>query len=153
MWIELAVSAFPEAEFAPPASSEAIGDIERLSGRPVPDDLRALLSQSDGVLGDLSMDVVWPARRIADDNAYFRADASFAELYQPFDGLLFFGDNGGGDQFAFLADDPDAGVVVWEHETDVRRKVADNLADYLRQILSSDGDEWPAPDAACEPIR
>ena len=41
-----------------------------------------------------------------------------------------------------MADDPRAGVVVWEHETDVRRKGADNLADYLRQILSSEGDEW-----------
>jgi hypothetical protein len=108
----------------------------------VPADLRTLLSETDGLLGESWLDVVWTAERIADDNVLFRADDSFAQLYQPFDGLLFFGDNGGGDQFAFMADDPRAGVVVWEHETDVRRKVADDLADYLRQILSSDGDAW-----------
>ena len=141
MWIELAVSAYPQAELAP---REHRGDhghraaVECLGSG----GSRALLSETDGVLGESSLDVVWTAQRIADDNALFRATTSFAELYQPFDGLLFFGDNGGGDQFAFKADDLRAGVVVWEHETDVRRKVADDLADYLRQILSSDGDEW-----------
>jgi cell wall assembly regulator SMI1 len=141
VWVELAVSAYPQAGLAPPASIEAIGDLERRLGVSVPADLRGLLSETDGVLGEFE-DVVWTAKRIADGNALFRADDSFAELYQPFDGLLFFGDNGGGDQFAFMTDDPRAGVVVWEHETDIRRKVADDLADYLRQILSSDGDEW-----------
>ncbi|MCU7731175.1 SMI1/KNR4 family protein [Actinoplanes sp. KI2] len=142
VWIEVVVSACPEAELAPPVNAEAISDIERRLGDSVPADLRALLFETDGVLGEYALDVVWTAKRIAEDNARFRADASFAELYQPFDGLLFFGDNGGGDQFAFVVDDPRAGVVVWEHETDCRRKVADGLADYLRQILSSDGDEW-----------
>jgi cell wall assembly regulator SMI1 len=146
VWIELAVAAYPQAELAPPASTEAISDIEQRLGVSVPVDLRALLSETDGVLGEYSLDVVWTAKRIADDNARFRADASFADLYQPFDGLLFFGDNGGGDQFAFMTDDLGAGVVVWEHETDVRRKVADDLADYLRQILTSDGDEWYVDD-------
>ena len=142
VWIDVVVSACPQAPFAPPAGGAAISEIERRLGDPVPADLRALLSQTDGVLDEYASDVVWTAGRIAEDNALFRADASFAELYQPFTGLLFFGDNGGGDQFAFVVNDPQAGVVVWEHETDSRRRVADDLADYLRQILSSDGDEW-----------
>ncbi|MCA2212588.1 SMI1/KNR4 family protein [Jidongwangia harbinensis] len=142
MWVELAATAYPEAEFAPLASTEAINDIERRLGDSVPADLRALLLETDGVLGEWALDVVWTAQRIAEDNAQFRTDPSFAELYQSFDGLLFFGDNGGGDQFAFVADDLRAGVMVWEHETDTRRKVADSLADYLGQILTSEGDEW-----------
>jgi cell wall assembly regulator SMI1 len=138
----LALSAYPQAEFAPPASAEAIGEIELRLGSSVPEDLRALLRESNGVLGEYSVDAVWTAERIADDNAAFRADASFAQLYQPFDGLLFFGDNGGGDQFAYRADDPQAGIIVWDHETDDRRKVADDLADYLRQALPCEGDDW-----------
>ena len=31
----------------------------------------------------------------------FRANADFAELYMPFDALLFFADAGNGDQFAY----------------------------------------------------
>lgn len=145
MWIDVVISAYPQAEFAPPASAEAISDIERRLGSSIPPDLRALLLETDGVLGEHALHVVWTAKCIAEDNALFRADDSFAELYQSFEGLLFFGDNGGGDQFAFVVDDLRAGVVVWEHETDSRRKVADGLADYLRQILSSEGDEWYNP--------
>jgi hypothetical protein len=57
-----------------------------------------------------------PARRIADDNIEFRTFPDFAQLYQPFDGLMFFGDNGGADQFALRPDEPEAGVFVWGHD-------------------------------------
>ncbi|GGQ77509.1 SMI1/KNR4 family protein [Couchioplanes azureus] len=142
MWVELALSVYPEVELFERARSEDIDRIERIVGAPLPADLRGLLLETDGMLGEYSLDVVWNARRIADDNASFRANASFADLYQPFDDLLFFGDNGGGDQFAFMPHDPQAGVIVWQHENDNRRKVAEDLSDYLRKILSSEGDEW-----------
>nr|WP_280703686.1 hypothetical protein [Kitasatospora sp. GP82] len=48
------------------------------------------------------MDTVWAIEQIVEQNLYFRSDGSFARLYMPFDALLFFGDNGGGDQFAFV---------------------------------------------------
>lgn len=142
MWIELVTAASTEAELAPPAAAGAIDEIETRLGQQLPADLRALLLETDGVAGEFGEDLVWTAERIADDNASFRSDASFADLYEPFDKLLFFGDNGGGDQFAFVPGEPEAGVLVWEHETDVRRKVAEDLADYLRQILTADGDDW-----------
>jgi cell wall assembly regulator SMI1 len=142
MWIDLAAGLFAEAEFAPPADRAALDEVERGLGQSLPAELRALLTETDGLLGDLSLDVVWTAGRILADNQAFRTDEDFAELYAPFDGLLFFGDNGGGDQFAFLTDAPGEGVSVWEHETDTRRRVADGLEDYLRRILTADGDDW-----------
>lgn len=142
MWIELARGLFPEARFAPPADGAALQDVERDLGQSLPAELRALLAETDGLLGELSLDVVWPAARILADNLDFRTDEGFAEVYAPFDGLLFFGDNGGGDQFAFLTDSPREGVFVWEHESDTRRKVADGLEDYLRRALTADGDDW-----------
>ncbi|MEV4508388.1 SMI1/KNR4 family protein [Dactylosporangium sp. NPDC049525] len=142
MWIELITELFPEAEFAPPADRAALDDLEQALGQRLPVGLRELLAEADGVLGDLNLDVVWSAERILADNQAFRTSEDFAELYAPFDGLLFFGDNGGGDQFAFLTDAHGEGVFVWEHETDTRRKVADDLADYLRRILTADGDDW-----------
>ncbi|WP_327011039.1 SMI1/KNR4 family protein [Dactylosporangium sp. NBC_01737] len=142
MWIELITELSPEAQFAPPAGPGALDEVERGLGQPLPAQLRELLAESDGALGELSLDVVWSAGRILADNQAFRISEDFAELYAPFDGLLFFGDNGGGDQFAFLTDAHGEGVFVWEHETDTRRKVADDLADYLRRILTADGDDW-----------
>lgn len=122
--MELAAEAYPEARFAAPAPGPAIDDIECRLGQRVPSDLRELLLETDGVLGEFSLDAVWTAGRIAHDNASFRSNPEFARLYRPFDTLLFFGDNGGGDQFAFVPADPGAGVVVWEHGTDRRRTVA-----------------------------
>ncbi|MFF5228670.1 SMI1/KNR4 family protein [Dactylosporangium sp. NPDC000521] len=98
--------------------------MEQGLGRPVPADLRDLLAETDGLRGEWGLDVIWPAARILAGNQQFRTFEDFAELYAPFDGLLFFGDNGGGDQFAYLADAPTEGIFVWEHETDTRRRVA-----------------------------
>ena len=142
MWIELAEAAHAGMLTAPAAEPSAVDTIEQRLGAPVPADLRALLLESDGLRDSSLLDVVWPAGRIVQDNADFRSYEDFAELYQPFDDLIFFGDNGGGDQFAVRPAEPAAGIFVWDHETDERRKVAEDLADYLRRILTSDGDAW-----------
>src|SRR4051812_16179542 len=133
MWKEMIWSAFPDAEFSPPARTEEVDQIERELGQPVPMDLRSLLMESNGVLGEWSIDIVWPAERVVKDNKNFRTHEGFSELYQPFDGLMFFGSNAGGDQFAYVVNAPEEGVFVWEHESDERRKVADDLADYLQK--------------------
>lgn len=141
MWVEIISAVFPGAQFAPPATRELVAEVERGLGQSIPPDLRDLLMESNGVETPY-VHVVWSAERILADNRSFRADEGLAELYEPFNGLLFFGDNGGGDQFAFAADDSTSGVLVWEHDDDTRRVVAENLVDYLRRRLTSDGDEW-----------
>ncbi|MDH6130500.1 SMI1/KNR4 family protein [Kitasatospora sp. GP82] len=72
------------------------------SGGELPAGLRQLLLESNGIIGQTSVDTVWAIEQIVEQNLYFRSDGSFARLYMPFDALLFFGDNGGGDQFAFV---------------------------------------------------
>jgi hypothetical protein len=141
MWTELISTLLPDAEFRSPAEDEALHQVEHRLDWPLPEDLRSLLREADGVLGAGAVDVIWPAERIAEDNHEFRHQEAFAELYEPFDELLFFADNGGGDQFAYTRN-PQDGIMVWDHETDERRKVADDLADYLRRRLPSDGDVW-----------
>ncbi|BAU85302.1 SMI1/KNR4 family protein [Streptomyces laurentii] len=65
----------------------------------------------------------------------------------PFDPLLFFGEAGNGDLFAFLAriDRPD--VVVWNHELDSRTWVAPSLTTYLDWRLSG------RIELSCRPAR
>ena len=141
MWNQLISRLYEDAEFAAPASREAIDQIERWLGPPVPSELRDLLRHTDGVRAEHGSGLVWPTRKIIERNSQFRQDADFAELYMSFDQLLFFGDDGGGNQFAHVqvpAERPD--VFMWDHETDERRWVARSLADYLQRRAGDD--DW-----------
>lgn len=92
--------------------------VESTLGQPLPPQLAGLLRECNGVRGRYGLDVVWSAERIAKDNADFRSAQDFTELYMPFEPLMFFGDNGGGDQFAFVRTPQRDEVFVWDHETD-----------------------------------
>ncbi|MEV6205729.1 SMI1/KNR4 family protein [Kitasatospora sp. NPDC051914] len=142
MWREAALGAFPGAEFCRPAQVVALADAEHRLGRGLPAELRQLLLESNGIVGRSAVDTVWPVEQIVEQNLLFRSDGSFAELYMSFDALLFFGDNGGGDQFAFVQTPRRPDVFVWEHETDSRRWVARDLMDYLGRSLAESGDDW-----------
>lgn len=144
MWRELIGRLYGDAEFAGPASEEEINQIERQLGQSVPVELRELLRQTDGVRADYGSGLVWSVQEILKANTEFRRSADFAELFMSFDQLMFMGDNGGGDQFAYVrvpAVRPDE-VFVWDHETDERKWVASSLKDYLERRAGSDGDDW-----------
>ncbi|MFI6875181.1 SMI1/KNR4 family protein [Streptomyces sp. NPDC050400] len=142
MWRELILELSADAELAEPATSGALADVERVLGQPLPGDLALLLRECNGVRGDYGTDVVWSAERMAEENAAFRTSADFAELYMPFEPLMFFGDNGGGDQFAFVRVPAREDVFVWDHETDGRSWAANGLEDYLRRAMEDSGDWW-----------
>jgi hypothetical protein len=146
MWKELILELWDAAVFGGESSAGTVRSMESRVGNPFPSDLVELLSEADGVLGEFLVSVVWPVERIVEDNIDFRTRSDFAELYGSFDSLLFFGDNGGGDQFAFSVDPAVPGIYAWIHETDERRIVANDLRDYLTKVLISDGDEWYSED-------
>ncbi|WP_226358050.1 MULTISPECIES: SMI1/KNR4 family protein [unclassified Pseudonocardia] len=142
MWIELAQRLFDVVEPARPASPDDVDAIGTELGHEVPPDLRALLLETDGLHGRHGAALVHPARQIVDDNLALRRDPGLAELYLPFDQLIFFADNGGGDLFGFPALPNRPEVVVWDHETDSRHRVAGSLRDYLIRRAGGDGDDW-----------
>jgi len=125
--------------FAHPAASASIQAAEVEIGTRLPDELSEFLSESNGVAGTHALALVWPIQRIAADNVAFRRNAEFHKLYMPFEPLLFFGDAGNGDQFAYAIT---AGVVrrtdifVWDHENDSRTWVAPCLLRYLEWFLN-----------------
>lgn len=104
--------------------------------------LTALLLETDGIVGEYGTDVVWSLERIVEQNLLFWAPDTFPGLYMPFDPLLFFGDNGGGDQFAFVLTPERPDIFVWDHETDSRLWAARELKDYLHRSLAGAGDWW-----------
>ncbi|MBO8196022.1 SMI1/KNR4 family protein [Streptomyces oryzae] len=144
MWRDMIRRLYQDAEFSAPAADAEIDHIERRLGQPVPDALRGLLRESNGVRDEYGAGLVWSVREIVEQNAEFRANSDFSAHYMSFEQLMFMADNGGGDQFAFVrvpAGRPDD-VFVWDHETDERKRVALSLADYLDRRARSDGDDW-----------
>lgn len=83
-------------------------------------------------------EMIWPAAEIERRNREFRANPDFRSLYMPFDHLLFFGDDGGGDQFAFAIDADGEirklDVFRWEHESDSRSWFAGRLEQFFERI-------------------
>jgi hypothetical protein len=130
-WRQLISSAVPDAEFANTASEQQLAAVEHALGIQLPPELRELLLELNGLRGNYGAEIVWPAEEIHKRNQEFRTSEAFKELYMPFDNLLFFGDDGGGDQFAFpihrdgLIHKRD--VFRWKHETDERIWLANCL--------------------------
>ncbi|MFE1593091.1 SMI1/KNR4 family protein [Nocardia sp. NPDC058705] len=144
MWEDLIRELYEDAEFAPAASAAEIDQVEGRLGQPVPNELRDLLRHTNGVHAEGQSGLVWSVEEIIESNTQFRHDVALAELYMSFDQLMFFGDNGGGDQFAYvrLPSEENTGVYAWDHETDDRKWVANSLIDYLRRRAGADGDGW-----------
>lgn len=138
-WFKTLQDLSPSIERTSGASTADISACEQALGVALPDDLKALLTESNGVLGEYELGLVWPAERIKSENLQFRSDPNFPELYMPFDSLLFFGDAGNGDQFAFpiqagAARRPD--IFVWSHEDDSRTWIAPSLGKFLQWWFS-----------------
>ena len=78
---------------------------------------------------------MWSASQIERENRQFRTYPDFRALYMPFDALLFFADDGAGDQFAFAIHADGRvhknDVYRWDHETDARSWFAGRLEQYL----------------------
>jgi len=135
MWKELIQKITEVCEFRAPAPVDRLDAAEAKLGVKFPDDLRSLLGESDGVEGEYGLGLIWPLDRIVQDNLHFRRSEGFRNIYMPFDHLLFFGDAGNGDQFAFpiRADGMihRFDVFAWNHEDDSRNWIAPSLKIFL----------------------
>ncbi|TDT97279.1 SMI1/KNR4 family protein SUKH-1 [Streptomyces sp. 846.5] len=131
MWTDLVAALPVVAILHPPASEAALRDAAEALGHPLPEELVALLRESDGVEGEYGLGLIWPVERIVAVNRALRDDPALERLYMPFDPLLFFGDAGNGDQFALVPMTTRPDVFAWNHEDDSRTWVAPGLAKYL----------------------
>ena len=92
----------PGPEFFAGATSDELADAERQLGVPLPDDLKDLLAETDGVLVSFGQHLIWSIAEIVRRNLEMRTAPPYWEEYMPFDHLLFFGDAGvDGILFAF----------------------------------------------------
>lgn len=106
---------------------------------PVPDELRALWQEANGVR-DRYGPMIWSTQAIIEENLELRAYPDQNDLYMTFESMLCFMDDGGGDLFFFpiqadgRVNRPD--IFVWKHETDSREWVASSLRQFVEARLS-----------------
>jgi hypothetical protein len=132
-----------DARFGLPANPAEVARAENDLELALPAELKLLLGECDGVVADYGTNIVWSASELLQRNQEMRDADSFRDLYMPFGNLLFFGDDGGGDLFAFAVQGngsicrPD--IFRWEHETDGRIWFASSLKDFFGRCLSQEG--------------
>jgi SMI1 / KNR4 family (SUKH-1) len=141
-WKILVSKLIDDAEFGGPADEVRLAAVDGSGGVPLPPDLTDFLSEANGLTADYGSGVIWPVEDILRRNREFRSSPDFLGLYMPFDNLLFFGDDVGGDQFAFAIQADGRihrrDIFRWEHESDARSWYASHLEQYLDRRLSSD---------------
>jgi hypothetical protein len=138
-WKILVTRLTDEAEFAPPADEGRLRELGHGLGLTIPLALREFLLEADGLTADYS-EMIWTVADIEQRNREFRTFPDFRSLYMPFDHFLFFGGDGGGDQFAFAIDADGEirklDIYRWEHESDARSWFAGHLEQYLERRLN-----------------
>lgn len=140
MWRRLIESMDNGCAFHPAASEKAIAEAENSLRASLPAVLRELLMETNGVCAGYGSELIWSVEQIKDTNCAFRDNRYFKELYMPFDNLLFFADEGNGNQYAFVVTNnritrPD--IFCWEHETDSRVWIAPSLEKYIEWRLGT----------------
>ena len=129
--------------FYPPATQADVAELETKLNVVQPNDLAALLAETNGVGELLRMahhnDVmigyfIWPIQKIVEENLRFRTVLGPLYRREPFDELLFFADAGNGDQFGCRIENGRVAalaIYVWDHEDDSRTPLANSLEEFV----------------------
>jgi SMI1-KNR4 cell-wall len=138
MWRELVEALCSDCHFAPPASDAVLAEVEEALGVAPPSDLRTLWLETNGIRNQYG-EGIWSAERVIRDNLEFRSYPEQNDLYMPFEPLFFFAHVCNGDQYFFPIQ---AGgihrldVFCWDHESDSRFWMANNLWEFVEKWFS-----------------
>jgi SMI1-KNR4 cell-wall len=139
MLINLISKYSDKCSFNQPVDVKKIEECEKGFGFKLPQQLKDVLLESNGIQGEYGLGLLWTIEEIIIRNKEFRSNPDFKELYMPFDNLLFFADAGNGDQFGFSIVNGQISrndIFVWNHENDGRVWVAPNIIKYFEWWLS-----------------
>ncbi len=124
----------------PDFTSELLTEIEAKLGIKLPLELKRLYVETNGIQDTTLCSIVVPAKELISKNFVMRSEESFKDLYMPFDNLLFFGDGGNGDLYAYpikMDGKIDTiSIFVWDHEDDSRKWVAADIRDLILRKIS-----------------
>jgi hypothetical protein len=142
MWKELIQNLWLDASFYPSAAAKDILTAESQLGLLFPTELKELLGETDGVNASHSTSYIFrtspqanPYDCFVEQNSTMRSTPDFAELYAPFDNILFIGADGGGGLFGYEIKDSQctSNIIYWEHEDDSRIRISTSgIEGYLK---------------------
>jgi hypothetical protein len=139
-WLQRAKACFPDASGPGAVSDPQIVRVEKKLGRKLPDPLREIYRECGGILAHYATPLVMPLDDLVQRNEWLRSTDSIAELYMPFDHLLFFGEEGNGDLHAFpIKIDGgygDQNIYEWDHENDSRNWRASSIGDLFARMAT-----------------
>ena len=115
-----------------PAGADALAEVEAKLGATLPDDLRTLLAETDGLTDDSGGEPVWPVERIGEENQARLGPVAAADP-----DLVFFGDTGTEDLFAYRSSQPD--IYLWSAADGRTRWVASDLRSFLDTWFADQG--------------
>lgn len=139
MWVEYIQQLEPQAVFSACATAERLAQLEQALHITLPAELKSLLSESDGILGEYGLYLAWSADEIETQNSRWWKDFGFRTRYMSLDTLLFFADAGDGELFAMGIIE---GIIqlpyvyVWNPIDDSRTWVAPSIRKYLEWWLT-----------------
>lgn len=130
----------PGPEFFPGATLAELEDVERQLGMRLPESLRDLLGESNGLIATFGVHLIWTTDEIVRYNRAMRTDPGYVEHYQSFDSLLFFAE-AGVDSIRFACNIAGNGsthedVYAWYPIGDERDWKASSLREYLEGWLT-----------------
>jgi cell wall assembly regulator SMI1 len=136
-WKEMIQRVHPDYTFHEPATPEQIAQVEQTFNVTLPDELKQLLLESNGVQLAYGTEFLWSVETILKENLSMRQEVD----WMPFDHLLFFGGTGDGNLSAFpiingQIDRPE--VFIWDHENDSRMWAGETLKRYIELYLNNE---------------
>ena len=87
---------------SPPATEQQIAEAEKSLDIHIPDNLRGLLRETDGIVNVYGLQIIWSTDLIKRNNLDIRQSGLAADTFVQHGNLLFFADAGNGDEYAFL---------------------------------------------------
>lgn len=133
---DTAALCFNDCKFSAPAAPAAVAAAGNALGCAIPDELKQLYSETDGVSAHYGAPLVMPLQKAVQENEKLRSSPDLRGLYMPFNYMLVFGAGGNGDRFFFPihADGSLARkIFIWDHESDSRSYFANTMKDlFLR---------------------
>lgn len=142
MWKDFIEVLEVNCEFYPPTSSAELDATEKALNVTLPESLRGLLLETNGVYSSsMRLDVIWNVDELMRRNQSMREDTNLASSCMTFQSLLFFADSGvDGILFAFPISATgivqDRNIIAWYPIEDSRPVLAYDLKDFLKRWLS-----------------
>jgi cell wall assembly regulator SMI1 len=133
-WAKRAKLCFPDCRLGRKASSASIEEAERRLGRELPQELKALFAETDGIFDNRGDWLVHSLDYLIEDIlGLWEID----DLYMAPRTMILFGGPGNGDRY-FIPVLPNGVysecIFLWDHETDSREWIAQSFSDYFYRI-------------------